>query len=504
MSKMLSGGDMTRIDRRGFLAGAAAVLVVAAFVPAGSRIARAADSNFEPNAFIRIGEDGKITLIMRDVEMGQGIWTGASMLMAEELDVGLDQVTPDFAPPNDKLYANPLLGLQATGGSTSIRADWQSLRKAAAITRAALVQAAAKQWGVEPAACTVAMGTVTHTASGRTASYGSLVALAVTLPLPTDAPLKDRKDWKLIGTPQKRVDTATKVNGKTVYGIDVQLPGMKIAAAAMCPVLGGRLSKLDDAAARKIPGVLDVLRIDDGVAVVGEHFWAAKQGLDALDIDWDLGPNAGVNQAPTRQGPRGCLRRTRNRRQAGGRSRRRHRRRRGQTGRGLPASLPRPCDDGADQLHRARPAGWRRGLVRHPGAGARSGPGGPGVRPAARTGRRAQPHDRRRVRAAAGMGICRHRDRLREAGLVSAEDDLDARDRHPARPLPPVLLRPHRGRTGCERQDRRLDPQGHRIERLGALGAGGDAQERHRPRRGRMRGGPALRHPGAADFLGAP
>ena len=302
MSKMLSGGDMTRIDRRGFLAGAAAVLVVAAFVPAGSRIARAADSNFEPNAFIRIGEDGKITLIMRDVEMGQGIWTGASMLMAEELDVGLDQVTPDFAPPNDKLYANPLLGLQATGGSTSIRADWQSLRKAAAITRAALVQAAAKQWGVEPAACTVAMGTVTHTASGRTASYGSLVALAVTLPLPTDAPLKDRKDWKLIGTPQKRVDTATKVNGKTVYGIDVQLPGMKIAAAAMCPVLGGRLSKLDDAAARKIPGVLDVLRIDDGVAVVGEHFWAAKQGLDALDIDWDLGPNAGVNQAPLVKG----------------------------------------------------------------------------------------------------------------------------------------------------------------------------------------------------------
>ena len=128
MTKMLSGRDLTRIDRRGFLGGGAAALVVAAFVPAGSRIARAADSNFAPNAFIRIGEDGKITLIMRDVEMGQGIWTGASMLMAEELDVGLDQVTPEFAPPNDKLYASPLLGLQATGGSTSIRADWQSLQ----------------------------------------------------------------------------------------------------------------------------------------------------------------------------------------------------------------------------------------------------------------------------------------------------------------------------------------------------------------------------------------
>src|SRR5271168_502422 len=249
MSRMLATGDLAGIDRRGFLA-AGAALVVAALVPSGSRIARAADANFEPNAFIRIGEDGKITLIMRDVEMGQGIWTGASMLMAEELDVGLDQVTPEFAPPNDKLYANPLIGLQATGGSTSIRADWQPLRKAAAITRAALVQAAAKQWGVEPTACTVAAGTVTHTASGRTATYGSLVALALTMPVPTDAPLKDRKDWKLIGTPQKRVDTPTKVNGKTVYGIDVQLPGMKIATVAMCPVLGGKVRHVDDAAAR--------------------------------------------------------------------------------------------------------------------------------------------------------------------------------------------------------------------------------------------------------------
>jgi isoquinoline 1-oxidoreductase beta subunit len=294
MSKLLSAGDPSR---RSLLAGAAAALVVAAFVPAGSRIARAQDATFEPNAFIRIGNDGKITLVMRDVEMGQGIWTGASMLMAEELDVGLDQVTPEFAPPNDKLYANPLIGIQATGGSTSIRADWQSLRKAAATARAMLVFAAAKQWGVDPGACTVTRGTVTHAASGRTAAYGSLVAPAATMTPPQDPPLKDRKDWKLIGTSQPRVDTATKVNGKTVYGIDAQVPGMKIAAAEMCPVLGGTLKSLDDAAARKIPGVVDVLRIDGGVAVVGEHYWAAKQGLDALDIDWDLGPNAGMNQA---------------------------------------------------------------------------------------------------------------------------------------------------------------------------------------------------------------
>ena len=296
MTNMLSSADLQRPDRRAFLAGTAA-LMVAATIPTGGRMARAASpATLAPNAFVRIGEDGTIMLIMRDVEMGQGIWTGASMLMAEELDVGLDQVTPDFAPPNDKLYANPLLGLQATGGSTSIRADWNALRKAAAIARAVLVQAAAKQWKVDPAQCSVERGIVKH-ASGKTASYASLVPLAVTLPLPADAPLKDRKDWTLIGTPQKRFDTPTKVNGKTVYGIDVQIPGMKIAAVAMCPVLGGKLARLDDAAARKLPGVVDVLKIADGVAVVGDHFWAAKQGLDALDIDWDLGPHAGISQA---------------------------------------------------------------------------------------------------------------------------------------------------------------------------------------------------------------
>jgi len=288
MSTTLSSPDL---NRRGFLVGGAA-LMLAASIPMGSRVVRAATSTFAPNAFIRVGQDGKIVLIMRDVEMGQGIWTGASMLLAEELDVGLDQVTPDFAPPNDKLYANPLIGFQATGGSTSIRGDWEDLRKAAAIARAVLVEAAAKQWTVDPAGCVVTRGIVTHTASGRTANYASLVPLALTLPLPSDAPLKNRKDWTLIGTPQKRIDTATKVNGKTIYGIDARIPGMKIATVAMCPVMGGKLAKVDDAPARKIPGVIDILKLDNGVAVVGDHFWAAKQGLDALDIAWDLGPNA--------------------------------------------------------------------------------------------------------------------------------------------------------------------------------------------------------------------
>jgi isoquinoline 1-oxidoreductase beta subunit len=267
-------------------------------------MARATAGSFAPNAFIRISEDGKITLIMRDVEMGQGIWTGASMLLAEELEVGLDQVTAEFAPPNEKLYASPILQMQATGGSTSMRGDWEEFRRIAAVTRTVLVQAAAQKWAVEPNACTVERGVVSHAPSGRSAPYGSLAALAATLPLPVDAPLKPKPSWKLIGTPQKRLDTPTKVNGGTVYGIDVRVPSMKIASVAMCPVLGGKLLKVEESAAKAIKGVVAVLKLDDGVAVVGDHFWAAQQGLEALDIEWDLGPNAGLSQAAIVEGHR--------------------------------------------------------------------------------------------------------------------------------------------------------------------------------------------------------
>lgn len=232
MNKPVSQRDAAMPSRRAFLSGLGA-LVVAVSLPAGSRIARASGSDFAPNAFIRIADDGTVTLIMRDVEMGQGIWTGAAMLLAEELDLGLDQVTPQFAPPDEALYASPLLQTQATGGSTSIRGDWEEFRKRAAVTRAALVQAAAKQWGVEPAACTVERGVVRHAPSGRSASYGSLAAFAAAAPLPADAPLKPKETWKLIGTPQKRLDTPTKVNGKTVYGIDAKVSGMKVASVAM-------------------------------------------------------------------------------------------------------------------------------------------------------------------------------------------------------------------------------------------------------------------------------
>jgi isoquinoline 1-oxidoreductase beta subunit len=307
MNKPVFDRGVRPLKRRAFLSGAGA-LIVATSLPLGPRVGRPATGDFAPNAFIRISGDGSIALVMRDVEMGQGIWTGASMLLAEELEVGLDQVTPEFAPPNEKLYASPLLQTQATGGSTSIRGDWEDFRKIAAMTRAVLVQAAARQWGVEPNACAVERGMVRHAPSGRSASYGSLAALAATSPLPADAPLKRKETWKLIGTPQKRLDTPTKVNGRTVYGIDVGVPGMKVAGVAMCPVLGGKLLKVDDRAAKAIKGFISVLTLEDGVAVVGEHFWAAQQGLEALDIEWDLGPNARVSQADIVEGHRDAAR----------------------------------------------------------------------------------------------------------------------------------------------------------------------------------------------------
>jgi isoquinoline 1-oxidoreductase subunit beta len=307
MDKRVFGHEFGHLSRRSLLFGASA-LVVATSLPAGARMARAATGDFAPNAFIRISGDGRIALIMRDVEMGQGIWTGASMLLAEELEVDLDQVTPAFAPPDEKLYANPLLQTQATGGSTSMRGDWEEFRKIAAVTRAVLVQAAAQRWGVEPNACEVVRGVVRHPPSGRSASYGSLAALAATLPLPANAPLKPKEAWKLIGTPQKRLDTPTKVNGGTVYGIDARVQGMKVASVAMCPVIEGKLVKVDDRAAKMIKGFIGILTLDDGVAVVGDHFWAAQQGLEALNIEWDLGPNARVSQAKILEGHRDAAR----------------------------------------------------------------------------------------------------------------------------------------------------------------------------------------------------
>ncbi len=247
---------------------------------------------FAPNAFIRIDQAGHTTLVMPQVEMGQGIYTAVAMILAEELDADFAQVTLEHAPPNEKLYANPAFGIQATGGSTSVRVFWTPLREAGASARAMLVQAAAREWQVEPASCTTANGEVIHTESGRKLSYGALTTAASSETPPKDVPLKDPKDFVLIGKPLKRFDTPDKVNGKTVYGIDAIVPDMKFATLKACPVFGGKVGKVDDSAARKVPGVQKIVVLDDMVAVVGDHMWAAKKGLDALVVDWDEGPNA--------------------------------------------------------------------------------------------------------------------------------------------------------------------------------------------------------------------
>jgi isoquinoline 1-oxidoreductase beta subunit len=247
---------------------------------------------FAPNAFIRIDHFGKTTLVMPQVEMGQGTYTSISAILAEELDANFAQVSVEHAPPSDKLYANPVFGIQVTGNSNSVRSFWKPLRTAGASARAILVQAAAQQWQVDPASCTTAKGEVLHAASGRKLSYGELVDAANAQEPPKNVVLKDPKEFVLIGKPLKRLDTPDKVNGKVVYGIDAMLPDMKFATLKACPIFGGKVAKVDDSAAKKVPGVQKIVVLDDLVAVVGDHMWAAKKGLDALKIDWDGGPHA--------------------------------------------------------------------------------------------------------------------------------------------------------------------------------------------------------------------
>jgi isoquinoline 1-oxidoreductase beta subunit len=252
---------------------------------------------FAPNAFIRIAPDNHITFIMSHTEVGQGIYTSASMLIAEELEVGLDQIDAQPAPPNAALYADPNLGEQATGGSTSTIGGWEPLRVAGATARTMLVQAAAQRWRVDPSTCTASRGAVTHGQTGRSLTYGALATDAAGLPVPKDVKLKPASEFKLIGTPQKRIDTPGKVNGSLIFGMDVQVPGMKIGTVAASPVRGGTLRQIDEAAARAVPGVLDVVKLDNAVAVIGEHYWAAISGLRAAAAVWDDGPHAGTNTA---------------------------------------------------------------------------------------------------------------------------------------------------------------------------------------------------------------
>ncbi|MFT8462794.1 molybdopterin cofactor-binding domain-containing protein [Acetobacter persici] len=262
--------------------------------------ARAQDTTtgviFRPNAFIRITPQGAVTFIMRYAEMGQGIYTGISMLLAEELGVTLDQVTVEAAPA-DPAYVDSVAGEEETGGSSSTRDSWVPLREAGATARMMLVAAAAQIWGVPEAACQTRNGQVFHPDSGRSLSYGALAEAAARQPVPAKVVLKSPSDFSVIGTNPGRLDTKAKTNGSAQFGIDVQVPGMKIGRIMACPVKGGHLTGYDRAAALAVPGVVDVVTLPDALAVIGEHMWAAIKGLDAAAPQWDYGPNAATSSS---------------------------------------------------------------------------------------------------------------------------------------------------------------------------------------------------------------
>ena len=297
VDRTMSGASDTSLCRRNFLiAGAAAGggLLLSLSLSLGQSKAATSES-FTPNAFIRIGSDGQVVLTMPYVEMGQGTYTSIPMLIAEELEVELKQVRLEHAPPNQKLYANPLLGVQATGNSNAIRGAWKPLREAGASAREMLIAAAAKRWGVDAKSCHAEAGEVVHAASGRRSRYGELAADAAQLPVPTNLALKRPDEFKLIGTPAKRLDISGKVNGSAVYGMDARPPGVKIATLAQSPAFGGRLKSVDDTDAKAVKGVRQIVRLDDAVAVVADHMGAAKKGLEALKVEWDDGTHAALS-----------------------------------------------------------------------------------------------------------------------------------------------------------------------------------------------------------------
>ena len=289
-----------RLSRRTFLVTTAAAgggLLLGVCLPRTiGAYAQASDETLAPNAFVRIRPDDTITLVMPQVEMGQGTYTSMSMLIAEELEVDLAKVGVEAAPADNKLYANPLIGFQVTGGSTSVMGYWEPLRRAGATARVMLIEAAATQWNVDATSCHAEKGAVISP-TGQTINYGALVDAAAKLPVPDKVVLKDPKDFTLIGTPAKRLDTPEKVNGKAKYGIDAMIPGMKFATVAACPVFGGKLASVDESKAMAIKGVSQVVKIGDAVAVVGADMWAAMRGLAVLDIGWDEGPNAKLSTA---------------------------------------------------------------------------------------------------------------------------------------------------------------------------------------------------------------
>jgi isoquinoline 1-oxidoreductase subunit beta len=292
--------------RRTFLKTSAAVgggLIIGVALPGSFRAAQAATES-AMNAWIRIASDNTVTILVARSEMGQGVVMALPTLVAEELEVDLKKIKVDFAPPGE-VYINAMLGGQITGGSTSVRDGWEKLRIAGAQARMMLTEAAAKQWGLSASDCKAANGMVT--CKGKKATYGQLAEAASKLTPPKDVKLKDPSQFKYVGKPLKRLDTAGKINGTTEFGIDVKMPGMLHAALAQCPVIGGKATAVDDSKAKGMPGVKHIVRITDGVAVVADSWWQAKQARDALVITWDNGPNKNLSTEAVFKGLAGAM-----------------------------------------------------------------------------------------------------------------------------------------------------------------------------------------------------
>ena len=291
---------MPRLNRRAFVIGGAALgsgLALGLDIPfGGPTVVRAADGSPELGAWVVIRPDDTVVIRIARSEMGQGTLTGLAQLVAEELECDWSKVTTEYPTPGQNVARKRAWGDFSTGGSRGIRASTDYVRKGGATARVMLIQAAANEWKVPTSECTAADSVITHTPSGKTTTYGKVAEAAAKLEPPADVKLKDPKDWKLIGKPVKRLDTADKTTGKMMYGIDVKLPGMLNAAIKACPVFGGKLKSYDEAKIANMKGVKKVVKVEDyAVAVVADTWWHAKTALDALPIVWDEGTNAKVS-----------------------------------------------------------------------------------------------------------------------------------------------------------------------------------------------------------------
>jgi isoquinoline 1-oxidoreductase beta subunit len=290
-----------KVSRRAFIttsAAAAGGLTVGFHIPALAQQKAAATVNPEINAWVLIKPDDTVVIRIARSEMGQGSLTGLAQLVAEELECNWSKVTTEYPTPGQNLARNRAWGNMSTGGSRGIRESHDYVRKGGAAARILLVQAAAEQWKVPAAECSAANSVITHKPSNRTISYGKVANAAAKLTPPTDIPLKDPKDWKVAGKSVKRLDTAEKLTGKQIYGVDLQLPGLLNAAIKDCPVFGGKVKSFDAAGAMKMPGVKKVVQVGDtAVAVVADTWWRANSALNAMKIEWDEGPNAKVSSA---------------------------------------------------------------------------------------------------------------------------------------------------------------------------------------------------------------